>query len=123
MSTSTVAYKSSQEKYCKDCASVIWLNAEICPKCGCRQIPESTNRSGRLNKTGTPSVGMPLLALFVLNALWNGLGNVAVGDKRGWLYMLFNIIMFIGAFFTFGIGLIAFYVYCGAKGTKFVLDR
>lgn len=38
-----------QEKYCNDCGAVINTNAEICPKCGVRQMapPAQDNENNR----------------------------------------------------------------------------
>ncbi|HTG00120.1 MAG TPA: NINE protein [Nitrospirota bacterium] len=33
------AQKGADEKYCTDCGSLIKARAEICPKCGVRQMP------------------------------------------------------------------------------------
>lgn len=31
--------KGQDEKFCTDCGEIILARAEICPKCGCRQLP------------------------------------------------------------------------------------
>ncbi len=33
--------KMTDEKYCSECGEIIKINAEICPKCGVRQVPIS----------------------------------------------------------------------------------
>ncbi len=39
--------KSDNEKYCSECAAIINVKAEICPKCGVRQmgVPKNSGRS------------------------------------------------------------------------------
>jgi TM2 domain-containing membrane protein YozV len=67
----------SGEKFCRDCGASIKLRAEICPKCGCRQITES--------KKSQTVAG--LLAIFV-----GGLGihKFYIGKTfSGFLYLLF----------------------------------
>ena len=34
--------KTADEKFCSECGEIIRLKAEICPKCGVRQLPVST---------------------------------------------------------------------------------
>ena len=39
--------KSENEKYCSECGEVINAKAEICPKCGVRQMPANGQNQGR----------------------------------------------------------------------------
>jgi TM2 domain-containing membrane protein YozV len=50
--------KSSDEKFCSECGEVIRLKAELCPKCGVRQI-------GVVTGSGKDRVTAALLALFL----------------------------------------------------------
>jgi uncharacterized membrane protein YhaH (DUF805 family) len=38
--------KTDEEKFCSSCGSIILAKAEICPKCGVRQIPAPGSNSG-----------------------------------------------------------------------------
>lgn len=44
--------KTADEKYCSECGEIIRIKAEICPKCGVRQLPfaESIESSEPKNK-------------------------------------------------------------------------
>jgi len=63
----------------------------------CRQLPQQAGF-----KVGLSPVVGPTLLMLALNVLWNGLGNLAVGDKRGWKYGFANWVFFAGASATFG---------------------
>jgi uncharacterized OB-fold protein len=39
--------KGADEKFCSECGSVIKAKAEICPKCGVRQLPPPVVAQGR----------------------------------------------------------------------------
>lgn len=80
---------SAAEKFCKDCGSVINAKAEICPKCGVRQLPTTNSRN---------KLVAALLALF-LGSL--GIHKFYLGQK-GWgiVYLLLC--------WTFIPGLVAF---------------
>ena len=61
--------KMNDEKYCSECGKIIKINAEICPKCGVRQVnmPDiiATTTSGKA------------IASLVLSLLWiYGLGSL-----------------------------------------------
>ena len=75
--------KALDEKYCANCGEIIKLKAEICPKCGVRQIPlQSVNTSSSKNRTTAA-----LLAL-----LLGGIGahKFYLGETgKGLIYLLF----------------------------------
>jgi hypothetical protein len=116
-----------------DCGKIILRRAEICPACGCRQTaaPHQSNagsanpfsglasRSPELQSSFVTQMGM----LIVLNILWNGLGNLAIGDKRGWAFGFFNWIVFALSFVTVGIPALLFFAYCGYAGYQFLLEH
>lgn len=56
--------KGIDEKYCSSCGSIIKKEAEICPKCGVRQMPAPyTRMSG--NEQGSDWLTTLLLCFFV----------------------------------------------------------
>jgi len=63
---SEVVSKSDDEKFCSECGSIIKLKAEICPKCGVRQIsqPNSINL-GPVASNGKNRVVAAILAFFL----------------------------------------------------------
>jgi TM2 domain-containing membrane protein YozV/ribosomal protein L40E len=97
MSESVV--KSSDEKFCSECGAVIKIKAEICPKCGVRQMaPPTTINLGPVAANGKSRVAAALFAFFLG---WAGghkfyLGQVGLGI----VYLLF--------FWTFIPGFISF---------------
>lgn len=110
--SSDTQLKTANEKYCTDCGKLILLRAEICPGCGCRQItPEPIARLYRPD----PIAG-PMILLLLFNVLWNGLGNIVVGDKRGWGYGFLNWVFFVLSFFTLWVPCVLFFAYCGWEG-------
>ncbi len=115
--------RGPNQKYCRDCGKVIMERAEICPGCGCRQseTPPFPNQSTRaFTLPALDPVTGPTIMLLCLNVLWNGLGNVAVGDKRGWGYGFLNCVFFGVGFFTAFIPVLFFYAYCGYQGYQFL---
>ena len=60
--------------------------------------------------------GGQMILLLALNFLWNGIGNVVIGDKRGWKYILLNIVLFVIGLATAFIPVVLFYAYCGYQG-------
>jgi hypothetical protein len=129
------ATKNADQKYCGDCGKLILRRAELCPGCGCRQMaapkePSLLNFSETASSVAisagnvgkmliTPARGA-MLTLLVLNVFWCGLGNVAIGDSRGWKYGLANWLFFVASFFTFGIPCFCFFVYCSYEGQQFL---
>jgi len=64
-----------------------------------------------------------MAVLIGLNILWNGLGNLAIGDKRGWAFGFVNWIAVALSFIMVGIPLILFFAYCGYAGYQFLLEQ
>ena len=122
MSTSNSVPLGLDQKYCSECAKVILRRAEICPGCGCRQsnTPQPASSASGSALTQDPFVGH-LIVLILLNCLWSGLGNLAVGDKRGGRFAAINIAVFIVGFFTAFIPLLLFFAYCCYEGYQFLL--
>ncbi len=58
--------------------------------------------------------------LLGLNFLWNGLGNLATGDKRGWAFGLLNWVFVAIGFFTLWVPPLLFYAYCCYVGYQFL---
>ncbi len=61
-----------------------------------------------------------MAVLIALNILWSGLGNLAIGDKRGWGFGFFNWIVFAISIFTAFIPSILFCVYCTFQGYTYL---
>jgi TM2 domain-containing membrane protein YozV len=82
-SASTKQINSTQEKYCSSCGEVIKKEAEICPKCGVRQIavPMPGIKSVKSKTTAA------ILAIF-LGGL--GLHKFYLGRAVGIVYILFS---------------------------------
>lgn len=89
--------KSADQKYCKDCGQLIHLNAEICPKCGVRQMP-APNTLAATTPNGKNKLVAALLAFFLGGF---GVHKFYLG-RIGWglIYLLF--------FWTFIPWLVAF---------------
>ena len=64
--------KATDEKYCSECGEIIKIKAEICPKCGVRQLPiadvieESTSKNKKLGEKFLFSGGITLGIFLVL---------------------------------------------------------
>jgi len=111
---------SPNEKFCRDCGATIRANAEICPKCGVRQLAVPSSVATAPN--GKSKVAAGLLAIFL-----GGLGvhKFYLGrNGQGILYFLFcwTLIPAIVAFFE-GIVLLtmsdeAFAKECGLAGVR-----
>lgn len=89
--------KGLDEKFCGDCGETIKLKAEICPKCGVRQL-SSLNSLSATAPNGKSKIAAALLALF-LGAF--GVHKFYLG-QIGWglLYLVF--------FWTFIPSIVAF---------------
>ncbi len=62
----SVITKAADEKFCGDCGSVIKAKAEICPKCGIRQMaPPNTINLGLVTENGKSRIAAALLAFFL----------------------------------------------------------
>ena len=58
--------KGIDEKFCSECGAVIKAKAEICPKCGVRQIsPSAAINLGPVASNGKSRVAAALFALFL----------------------------------------------------------
>ena len=55
--------KNMDEKYCSDCGSAIKAKAEICPKCGVRQM--SSSALGATSPNGKSRIAAALFAFFL----------------------------------------------------------
>lgn len=85
--TGQMRAKRADEKFCADCGSIINVKAEICPKCGVRQMPApSANPLGQ-TENGKNKVVAGILALF-LGGL--GIHKFYLGKGiQGLLYLVF----------------------------------
>lgn len=61
----TVKNLPPDEKFCRDCGATIRVNAEICPKCGVRQIPASGGSGLSTTPDGKSKVAAGLLAILL----------------------------------------------------------
>lgn len=89
--------KSPDQKYCKDCGQLIHIRAEICPKCGVRQMA-APHSLGATPYSGKNRLAAALFALFL-----GGFGaHKFYLGRIGWgiVYLLF--------FWTFIPSIIAF---------------
>ncbi len=86
--------------------------------CGCRQLGmhQIANTSAAHPGLSIPQGISSVFVLIILNIVWNGLGNLAVGDTRGWKYGFFNWACAIASLALAGIPCIAWCVYCSVKG-------
>jgi TM2 domain-containing membrane protein YozV len=89
--------KGADQKYCSDCAAVISIKAELCPKCGVRQSA-AVGSLGAVAPNGKSRIAAALLAFFLggfgVHKFY--LGSVGLGL----LYLLF--------FWTFIPSIVAF---------------
>ncbi|MBU3916237.1 NINE protein [bacterium] len=77
--------KSADEKFCSDCGEIINIKAEICPKCGVRQM--STPRNVDIAPNGKSKITAALLALFLGGI---GVHKFYLGQVgKGFLYLIF----------------------------------
>ena len=83
---SQLAVKSSEEKFCKDCGSLIHSKAEICPKCGIRQISQLSSLEAAA-PNGKNKTTAALLAIFLGSI---GIHKFYLGSTvQGIIYILF----------------------------------
>jgi hypothetical protein len=61
-----------------------------------------------------------MAVLLAFNFLWNGLGNIVVGDRRGWGYGFLNWVFIVVGWFTLFIPTVLFYAYCGYQGHEYL---
>ncbi len=83
MSESNNVTLASDEKFCRDCGEVIKFRAEICPKCGIRQL--SPPESGQLGRKSRITAGIFALLLGGIGVHKFYLGRIGAGV----LYVLF----------------------------------
>lgn len=78
--------KATDEKFCGDCGSVIKAKAEICPKCGVRQL-SAPNALSTTAQNGKSKIAAALLAFFLggLGVHKFYLGQIGLGI----LYLVF----------------------------------
>jgi TM2 domain-containing membrane protein YozV/ribosomal protein L40E len=90
--------KAIDEKFCSECGAVIKAKAEICPKCGVRQMGQPVINLGPVAPNGKSRIAAALFAFFL--GAFGGhkfyLGQIGLGI----LYLLF--------FWTFIPALVAF---------------
>jgi TM2 domain-containing membrane protein YozV len=80
--------KAVDEKFCSECGAIIKIKAEICPKCGVRQMPQPLSVNlGALAPNGKSKIAAALFAFFlgVFGAHKFYLGQVGMGI----LYLVF----------------------------------
>jgi TM2 domain-containing membrane protein YozV/ribosomal protein L40E len=89
--------KATDEKYCSECGSTIKVKAEICPKCGVRQISPQ-NSFGSTAPNGKSKIAAALFVFFLggFGAYKFYLGQMGTGL----LYLIF-FWTFIPAFIAF----------------------
>jgi TM2 domain-containing membrane protein YozV len=81
----------ADEKYCGSCGAIIKKEAEICPKCGIRQI------SIRKEHTKNPGISA------VLSFFWPGLGQIYNGQiGKGIILLLSSSISAVLTLFLIG---------------------
>jgi TM2 domain-containing membrane protein YozV/ribosomal protein L40E len=81
------ATKGANEKYCFECGSIINARAEICPKCGVRQMPVQTG-IGVSSSSGRNRIVAAIFAI-LLGGL--GIHKFYLGRVgQGILYLLFS---------------------------------
>lgn len=121
---------SAEQKYCSDCGNVILRRAEICPKCGCRQLPAAATRGAQSNpfSVNLPNADgiLPMMSVIVGNLFWAGLGNLLVGNKEGWKFGLATWIFVVMIALVPPIGAIGYLVwmiYCDVKAYEFLQKR
>lgn len=80
--------KGLDEKFCSDCGAVIKIKAEICPKCGVRQLPAPNSLNlGTVAANGNSKIAAALFAFFLG---WAGGHKFYLGQVGlGFLYLLF----------------------------------
>ena len=100
--TDITPVKGSDEKFCTECGSIINIKAEICPKCGVRQIYNPTTSGfGGVASNGKSRIVAALLAFFLG---WFGAHKFYLG-QIGWglwyLLLFWTCIPAILAFIDF----------------------
>jgi len=79
----------SNIKFCRDCEAEILENAEICPKCGCRQLNSSVaNRKHQCEVSQKSRLAACLLCLFLGDL---GIHRFYVGKVGTGIAMIFTL--------------------------------
>lgn len=142
MGALTEPVTKAEQKYCMDCGALILRRAEICPKCGCRQmsppVPSTTEQAAAkalppaaapstayaagaaLSQVAGGEIGGKMVILVLLNILWAGLGNICIGDKRGWLFGILTWLFLVIAIYTAGITLLLYFIAVTYAGYTFL---
>jgi len=82
--------KAADEKYCSECGAIIKSKAEICPKCGVRQLPPPNQLVSSLTKVAPNGKSKLVAALFAIFLGTFGLHKFYLGKVgQGILYLLF----------------------------------
>ena len=85
--TKPLRTKNADERFCTECGEIIKSRAEICPKCGVRQLPNNTGNFGDPAPNGKSRITAALLAIF-LGGL--GIHKFYLGQNgAGIIYLLF----------------------------------
>lgn len=94
--------KKENEKYCQECGEIINIKAEICPKCGVRQLPTSTKIEEQQKKENKWLVTLLLcwfLGVFGIHRFYTGhtmigvLQLLTLGGCGIWTFIDFIIII------------------------------
>lgn len=100
MNTASERVKKPDEKFCHECGEIIRAKAEICPKCGCRQLGEPGYPPSDLDRGFSRSASKSRTTAAVLAILLGGVGahKFYLGKPLyGIIYLLF-VLTFIPAF-------------------------
>ena len=92
--------KKPDEKFCHECGEIIRAKAEICPKCGCRQLGESSYMPPDFDRGVYRGASKSRTTAAVLAILFGGIGahKFYLGKPLyGFIYLLF-VLTFIPAF-------------------------
>ena len=112
-------------QYCAECGRGVSRRVEICPYCGCRQsLPPRSKVFGA--RTPSHFDTRKMLLVIVLNAVWNGLGNLVLGEWAALVVMLPNFFLVVGLFRGFPpcfLLLPRLTVYCDYQGYKFLARK
>src|SRR6185437_2049842 len=85
MSVTPQSTRGADEKYCSNCGAIISARAEICPKCGVRQIPLSA-----LGRTTAGGRNRIVAAVFAILLGGFGIHKFYLGRVgQGILYLVF----------------------------------
>lgn len=122
---------NTDQKYCSECGKIVLRRAEICPGCGCRVSGTPPPPIGAVppswNVREAPQLQsqfvLQMAILLVLNCFWAGLGNLAVGDQRGWSFG-FATWLAIGLSFLIPVlPLLAWFAFASYLGYQFIQER